>query len=81
MIASLKDMITTTNSHSFLDEEKPSLLEIVFKYLANNLDLVCRQNPDTEKWECKEDILIPNEVCDRCVVNFLPHKIYTQKQK
>lgn len=64
MIASLKDMLSASNT-LILDEEKPLLLEIVFKYLANNLHLVCKQNQETKEWEPKEDIIIPNEICDR----------------
>lgn len=51
----------------FLDGDKPSLLETIFKYLANNLNLISQLNPTTQKWELKEDVIIPNEICDRWV--------------
>lgn len=49
----------------FLDGDKPSLLETIFKYLANNLNLISQLNPETSKWELKDDVIIPNEICDR----------------
>lgn len=49
----------------FLDGDKPSLLEAIFKYLANNLNLISQLNPATNKWELKDDVIIPNEICDR----------------
>jgi hypothetical protein len=48
-----------------LDEEKPSLLEIVFKYLANNLHLICSENPITHNYELKPDVILPAEICNR----------------
>lgn len=48
-----------------LNEELPSLLEIAFKYLANNLNIVCDVNQMTEQLELREGIFIPNELCDR----------------
>lgn len=50
-----------------MDEELPSLLEIVFKFLANNLEIVCERNPITEHLELRDGIVIPNEICDRFV--------------
>lgn len=46
-----------------MDEELPSLLEIVFKYLSNNLEIVCDKDPFTDQLELREGI--PNEICDR----------------
>lgn len=37
-----------------MDEPMPTLLEVVLKYLANNLKIVCI-----------DGIVIPNEICDR----------------
>lgn len=48
-----------------MDEELPSLLEIVFKYLADNLDIVCHKKPFTDEFELNEGVVIPNEICDR----------------
>lgn len=49
----------------FLDGDKPSLLETVFKYMANNLRLIGEPNPATNAWELRDDVIIPNEICDR----------------
>lgn len=49
----------------FLDGDKPNLLETIFKYLANNLNLISQLNPVTNAWELKDDVIIPNEICDR----------------
>lgn len=48
-----------------MDEELPTLLEIVFKYLTNNMRIVCDKNPDTEQLELREGIVIPNDICER----------------
>lgn len=48
-----------------MDEELPTLLETTFRYLAKNLFVVCNINPLTHHLELKDDIIIPNEVCDR----------------
>ncbi|XP_063698293.1 protein zer-1 homolog [Culicoides brevitarsis] len=48
-----------------MDEELPSLLEVVFKYLADNLDIVCHKRCDTDEFELNEGVVIPNEICDR----------------
>lgn len=53
------------SEHLFLDGDKPSLLETIFKYLANNLNLISQLDPTTNKWELKDDVIIPNEICDR----------------
>lgn len=44
-----------------LDEELPTLLETVFKYLSKNLNLVLTNN----RIELRDDVVIPNEICDR----------------
>lgn len=49
----------------FLDGDKPSLQETIFKYLANHLDLISQLNPITNTWELKDEVIIPNEICDR----------------
>ncbi|XP_055626640.1 protein zer-1 homolog [Toxorhynchites rutilus septentrionalis] len=51
--------------NSIMDEELPTLLETTFRYLAKNLFIVCNINPVTHHLELKDDIIIPNEVCDR----------------
>ncbi|EAT46505.1 AAEL002358-PA [Aedes aegypti] len=48
-----------------MDEELPTLLETTFRYLAKNLHVVCNVNPLTHQLELKDDIVIPNEICDR----------------
>lgn len=48
-----------------MDEELPTLLEIVFKYLADNLDIVCHKKAFTDEFELNEGVVIPNEICDR----------------
>jgi Zyg-11 protein homolog len=49
----------------FLDGDKPSLLETVFKYLATNLKLISQLNTATNTWELRDDVIIPNVICDR----------------
>lgn len=48
-----------------LDEDLPSLLETVFKYLSANLNVVYNKNPFNNYFELKDGIVIPNEICDR----------------
>lgn len=48
-----------------LDEDLPTLLETVFKYLSSNLNLVYSKNPFNNHFELKDGIVIPNEICDR----------------
>lgn len=50
-----------------MDEELPSLLEIVIKYLANNVEIICYKDPLTDQFELRDGIVIPNEICDRFV--------------
>lgn len=47
-----------------LDEELPTLLEIVFKYLSKNLSVIIEENSDNTL-DLKNGIIIPNEICDR----------------
>lgn len=47
-----------------LDEELPTLLESVFKFLSKNLKLMCQENA-TSQIELRENIILPNEICDR----------------
>lgn len=56
---------TRLKEQLFLDGDKPSLLETVFKFLANNLSLISQLNTDTNTWELRDDVIIPNEICDR----------------
>jgi hypothetical protein len=53
----------------FHDGDKPSLLETVFKYLTNNLNLISQLNPETKKWDLRDDVVIPSGVCDRQVTS------------
>lgn len=48
-----------------LDDERPNLLETVFKYLANNLQLISQLNSITNTVDLRDDVIIPNEICDR----------------
>lgn len=48
-----------------MDEELPTLLETTFRYLAKNLHLLYNADQETYKVELKDDIVIPNEICDR----------------
>lgn len=50
-----------------MDEDLPTLLEIVFKYLANNLSVVCHKD-HTGQFILNEGVIIPNEICDRLVI-------------
>lgn len=52
-----------------MDEELPSLMEIVFKYIANNLEILCVKNPHTGHLQLRDGIVIPNEICDRFVLS------------
>jgi Zyg-11 protein homolog len=52
-------------SDDSLDEELPTLLEIVFKYLGDNLGVVCDEDSLTRQLDLREGIVIPNEICDR----------------
>lgn len=56
---------TRLKEQLFLDGDKPSLLETVFKFLANNLSLISQLNSETNTWELRDDVIIPNEICDR----------------
>jgi hypothetical protein len=49
----------------FLDGDKPSLLDSTFKHLSNNLNVISKFNLHTSKWELKDDVVLPNEICDR----------------
>lgn len=51
--------------NGIMDEELPTLLETTFRYLAKNLYVVCNVDPVTHQLELKEDVVIPNEICDR----------------
>lgn len=51
-----------------LDEDLPTLLEIGFKCLSKNLKLVYTDNHLGNGYELRDDIVIPNEICDRLVL-------------
>lgn len=56
-----------------LDEDSPTLLESVFKCLSKNLGLVYLENALNNQIELRDDVVIPNEICDRFVLyaNFI----------
>lgn len=56
---------TRLKEQIFLDGERPTLLETIFKFMANNLSLISQLDPETNNWELKDDVIIPNEICDR----------------
>lgn len=49
-----------------LDEDLPSLLQNAFRCLSKNLELYTA-NIMNDQIELRNDIMIPNEICDRCV--------------
>lgn len=52
-----------------LDEDLPTLLEIVFKVLSKNLQLIYVENElKNNEIELRDDVVIPNEICDRFVI-------------
>lgn len=51
--------------NNILDEDLPTLLEIVFKFLSENLSIVCDENEFDHNLELNEGVYIPNEICDR----------------
>lgn len=53
--------------NGILDEELPTLLEHVFKCLSKNLDLVYTENLCGDEIKLRDDIVIPNVICDRFV--------------
>lgn len=53
--------------NGILDEDLPTLLENVFKCLSKNLYLLYTQN-ELNKIKLRDDIVIPNEICDRFVL-------------
>lgn len=55
------------NTYGILDEDLPTLLENVFKCLSNHLDLVSTRNGFNNEIRLRDDIVIPNEICDRFV--------------
>lgn len=52
--------------NGILDEDLPSLLENVFKVLSKNLYLMYSDD-ELNEIELKDDVVIPNEICDRFV--------------
>lgn len=48
-----------------LDEELPTLLECVFKCVSKDLRLVSSENISKNRFELRDDVMIPNEICDR----------------
>lgn len=53
--------------NGILDEDLPTLLENVFKCLSKNLYLLYTQNEFSYEIKLRDDIVIPNEICDRFV--------------
>lgn len=53
--------------NGILDEDLPTLLENVFKCLSKHLDLVYMRNEFNNEIRLRDDIVIPNEICDRFV--------------
>lgn len=53
--------------NGILDEDLPTLLEHVFKCLSKNLNLVYTENLFGDEIKLREDIVIPNVICDRFV--------------
>ncbi|XP_058121432.1 protein zer-1 homolog [Anopheles ziemanni] len=51
--------------NGIMDEELPTLLETTIRFLAKNLDVMCNTDPVTHQLELKDDVIIPNEICDR----------------
>lgn len=47
-----------------IDEDLPTLLESVYKYLSDHLNVVC-DVVENEQLDLKEGVVIPNEICDR----------------
>lgn len=54
-----------------LDEDLPTLLENVFKCMSKNLFLLYTENEFSNEIKLRDDIVIPNEICDRFVLNTL----------
>lgn len=53
--------------NGILDEDLPTLLENVFKCLSKHLNLVYTRNEMDNEIQLRDDIVIPNEICDRFV--------------
>ncbi|XP_050073935.1 protein zer-1 homolog [Anopheles maculipalpis] len=51
--------------NGIMDEELPTLLETSIRYLAKNLHVICNTDPVTHQLELKDDVVVPNEICDR----------------
>uniref|UniRef100_A0A182WKP2 Uncharacterized protein n=1 Tax=Anopheles minimus TaxID=112268 RepID=A0A182WKP2_9DIPT len=50
--------------NGIMDEELPTLLEVTIRFLAKNLDVICNTDPVTHQQELKDDVVVPNEICD-----------------
>lgn len=50
-----------------LDEDLPTLLEHVFKCLSKHLYLLYTEDEFSNEIKLRDDIVIPNEICDRFV--------------
>lgn len=53
--------------NGILDEDLPTLLENVFKCLSKNLYLLYTEDELSNEIKLRDDIVIPNEICDRYV--------------
>ncbi|XP_053676518.1 protein zer-1 homolog [Anopheles nili] len=51
--------------NGMMDEELPTLQERTIRYLAKNLHVICYTDPVTQLLELKDDVVMPNEICDR----------------
>lgn len=61
--------------NGILDESLPTLLENGFKCLSKNLYLLYTESAFSSEIKLRDDIVIPNEICDRFVLNtFCCHK-------
>lgn len=55
--------------NGILDEDLPTLLESVFKSLSKNLHLLyTKDGSNSNEITLRDDIVIPNEICDRFVL-------------
>lgn len=55
--------------NGILDEDLPTLLENVFKCLSKHIYLLYTDDEFNNEIKLRDDIVIPNEICDRFVLN------------
>lgn len=51
--------------NGIMDEELPTLMELSIRFMAKNLHVICNTDPVTHQLELKDDVVVPNEICDR----------------